>query len=327
MPNRFLDAPATGGVPQPPVGNRFLGGVAAEDTVPTATEESGGSWLPVVAGGAALAGAGVLAAKMPGKIGAAARGLNALRQQLMLSGMALPKSMLGNAGAALTQSIERGSMRPLAEMFSGETVKDAVRAYRAHGSAGPTPGVNLPGPVPGRIMGAFDDAAQKALVRGGASPKEATNEVLQTPLGENFGRMGDVLETPLASYMHPFRRTPFNQFIEGYKAVDKAVGGDQGARRALGAYGAAGAVHGAATADDNMPLSVPIAMSGAGRYGLPYGIAALVSRGLMGGKGASGIAGSALPVSEYGFEQSLNDPLKPFVKPAAFSALERLTGK
>jgi hypothetical protein len=277
-------------------------------------------------GATVLGGLAAVALRKPGMAGKLARGANAVRQQLMLSGMALPKSILGNAGSAVEASIESGSTTPLREMFSLDTLKDVIRNYRNHGSAGPTPGVNLPGPVPGRIMGAFDSAAQSALQRAGYSGDEAANRMLQTPLGENFGKMGTVLENPVASYLHPFRRTPFNQFIEGYKRYGDTISNAPGARRTMAAYSTAGAVHGAATADDKTPMSLPIAISASGRYGLPYGIAALISRYLVGGaKDNGGVPGAVLPVSEYGFDQSIKDPLRPFKKPAALSAIEKLT--
>ena len=91
-------------------------------------------------------------------------------------------------------------------------------------------------------------------------------------------------------------------------------------------YTGTGAAHGAATADESIPLSLPLATAAAARYGLPYAGAAIVGRMLAGGKGGGGIASSALPVSEYGFESSFTDPTRPFRKPAAITALEKLLG-
>lgn len=276
----------------------------------------------VAVGGGLLAGLAALA-KAPGRLGALARGINAARQQAMLSGFALPKSILGNVGAGVEAAVEGKGLAPLKQILSGQTLKDAARSYASHGSAGPTPGVNLPGPMPGRIMGAMDDAVQGALQRGGYSGDEAKNALLQTPLN---GTLGDIMESPMASYLHPFRRTPFNQFFEGLRKYKNASEGDTAARRGLAAYSTVGVAHGAATADDDLPLSIPLAVAASARYGLPYGAAALIGRGLADGKGGGGIAGSMLPVSEYGYEQSLSDPLKPFRKPAALTAIERLFG-
>lgn len=319
--------PSTGGL-------RRLGGGSA----PTTDEDSGVS-VPAIAAGAAGLGALALAAKAPGRVGKVASGLNALRQQLMLSGFALPKSMLGNVGAAVETSALKGSLDPLKALFSMETLKDAAQSFKtgsgiAANPAGQASTSQLPKllSLPGRLMGAADEATQMALQRGGVAAKEAQAATLQSPL---TGRLGEVFESsatnpnPMASYLHPFRRTPFNQLLEG---LDTFKGGS-GMTTVLGknpgvqaAYMGAGAVHGASTADDQTPMSIPLAIAASGRRGLPYGVAALIARGLAEGKGGGGIAGSMIPVSEYGYEQSLSNPFKPFTNPAALTALDKIIG-
>ena len=103
-------------------------------------------------------------------------------------------------------------------------------------------------------------------------------------------------------------------------------GGSEGSTLAKSVYMGTGGVHGAATSDDELPLSVPLAAAASARYGLPYTLAALLGRKLGGGSGGGGITSGALPVSEYGIEQSIGDPSRPFRKPAAFTALERILG-
>jgi len=280
-------------------------------TTATQAEEFGnesGSFGGAALGALAL-GAGALIARKPSLLGKAARGLNAARQQAMLSGLALPKSLLGNTGAAFNASLEQRSMSPLKSFFSRQTLDDAISSYKRGGSAGPTPGTNIPLPVPGRFMGAMDEATQSALQRGGMSATEAQRSVLQAPL---TGELGEVLESPAAKYVLPFRRTPFNQFIEGWRTL-KPDFDHTGVRNA---YIGAGAVHGAATTDEQYPVSIPLATALAAKYGLPYSLAAVAARKLMGGQGGGGILGSTLPVSEYGVEQSLSDPSAPFVRPA-----------
>ncbi len=342
-------SPNTGGTPSPGVtGSRWdaikqagpqeappsapadTEALAAEDYAPT--EEPGWNVPAMLAGGAALGGAALLASK-PGRIGKIAGGLNALRQQLMLSGFALPKSMLGNVGAAVNASAERGTMAPLKELFSGQTLKDAVQSFKTGSGAALNPAghnvTNLPKALslPGRLMGSLDEATQQALQRAGLTAKESATETLQAPL---TGGLGQAFESPVASYLHPFRRTPFNQFIEGLKSFQ----GGQGPLGLLGshpktqaAYLAAGAAHGAATSEDKAPLSIPLTVAAAGRRGLPYGLAALAGRLASSGKGGGQIASSVLPVSEYGYEQSLGNPLAPFKEPAAFKAIKRVTGQ
>lgn len=292
----------------------------------------------MIAGGAAV-GAGALyglsrlgnAPGLIGRIGKLAGTANAVRQQLMLSGFAPIKSLLGNIGTGVEQAAEGKGLGALKEILSARTAKEAIAGMRSGGGmvanpTGSTATVNLPGylAIPGRVMSGADEATRAALQRAGLSAKEAENAVLQSPLQ---GNLGEVLESPTARYVHPFRRTPFNQFIEGYRKLKAAHEGDRAARRGLAIYGTAGAAHGAATADEQYPLSVPLGVAASARYGLPYAIAALIGRTLAKGKGGGGIAGSALPVSEYGFEQSLTDPLKPFEAPAALRAIERMGGR
>lgn len=298
--------------------------VAVEDAESADTGPSFGAQAATAGVGAGiLGGIAMLARRNPGGLSKIAGGLNALRQQLMLSGFAVPKSLLGNVGAGVERAVEGKGTGALREMFSRQTLDDAISAYKAGSSVGPK-GTTLPGPTPGRVMDALDTASRQALMRGGASADEATNAVLQSPLSENLGKLGDALDSPTARYIHPFRRTPFNQFVEGWKKVKAAHEGDAAARRGLAIYGTAGAAHGAATADDETPISVPLAIAGSARYGLPYGLAVLAGRTLAGGKTTgSGAAGSILPVSEYGVESAF-DPTRPFEKPAALTALERL---
>jgi hypothetical protein len=267
----------------------------------------------MAAGGALLAGAAALATRNPGALSSLFKTGNAVRQQLMLSGLAVPKSMLGNTGALVNTAIERRTMQPLKELLSGRVFKDAVGSYRAGRTGGPAPGVTLPGPNPGKVMGAMDDATQQALQRSGLTADESAREVLQSPLGENFGKFGDALEGPVAAHIMPFRRTPFNQFVEGLKTVKP----DYAHKGVTAGYATAGAMHGTATADERYPVTIPLATALAAKYGLPYALAAVAARKLLGGaEEGGGILGSALPVSEYGVEQSLSDPLKPFTEPA-----------
>jgi len=274
---------------------------------------------------ATAAGLGALALWKPALAKAVLGKANAARQQLMLSGFALPKSVLGNVGSAVEASIEGRSLKPLKEMFSRETIKDARQAYKMNAGlpgAGATAPMNptLPGPVPGRIMGAMDEAAQKAHIRAGASREEAQSRMLQSPLE---GRLAKALDSPASRYLIPFRRTPFNQFFEG---LERLPGGRSGSGTAKAVYMGAGAAHGAATADDRTPISIPLATAFASRYGLPYAAAAIAARQLAGGSGGGDIASTVLPVGEYGFESAMTDPTRPFTRPAALTALDKLLG-
>jgi hypothetical protein len=244
----------------------------------------------------------------------------------MLSGFAPVKSVLGNIGSGVEQAVEGRGFRALKEILSPRTMREAVQAMKTPQAAITNPAgagvVNLPGVLsaPGRFMGGMDQATRAALQRAGMSMKEAENAVLQSPL---TGSLGEAFEGGAAQYLFPFRRTPFNQFIEGLKRLP---GGSQGTRFAQIAYPAAGAVHGAATAEDEAPLSVPFAAAASARYGLPYIGGAILGRAVAGGSKSQNVASSALPVSEYGLDQSISDPLAGF-EPAALRALKRMLGE
>jgi len=278
-----------------------------------------------VAGGLGLAGLGAMglkAAKAPGglvgKAGAFMGQLSALRQQAMLSGGALPKSTLGGIGAAVANSMERGTVAPLRELFRVQTARDIGTGWKAGRQVGPTGAVaaNLPKymDAPGRAIGAVDSAVHKALLRSGLSEEEATRALLQSPLK---GGIEESLNNPVMRHVIPFRRTPLNQFMEGGRAI--------GEHPAISAgYGAAGALQGAAQSDDQYPLTAGYGVAASGKYGLPNAFGQLIGRTLAKGKGGGGIMGSALPVSEYGVGQSILEPLQPFQKPAAVTLLEKL---
>jgi len=329
MPQRFgplstPSAPASGGGRFGPLSAVPDTTVPVDVPTPDETADSGyGGVLAALAGALGLAGAAYLTKGKPGVVSNVLGRANALRQQLMLSGMAAPKSALGNIGAAGIASAERGSMAPLKALFSGQTIKDAAAAFKAN--RGPTDlgGTSLPGPLglPGRIMGSLDEATRNALQRGGLSVEEAERAVLQSPLaGERFGKFGNVMQSPAANYIFPFRRTPFNQLYEGLDIL-KHPGANP---KTLGAVSAVGALHGAATADDKYPVSVPLGIAAASRYGLPYGLAALAGRAIAGGRADnSGIGSAVLPVSEYGVE-TVTNPLSAVRSPAALRALRNL---
>jgi hypothetical protein len=290
-----------------------------------------------VGGLAAGAGALALAARAPGRVGSIIRGIDALRKQMMLSGYALPKSVLGNLGAVAETAVERGSMEPIRQLLSRQTLREAGQAWKAGGLSGGIQGVDVvqaKNPLtrlaavlsPGRVMGSLDEATQGALRRSGLSATDARRAVLQAPLE---GKLGEALEGPVSQYFHPFRRTPFNQFIEGNLKMTRAAKGQmsRGELTALGLQSGIGAAHGAATAESDVPLSIPFGIAAAARGGVPYGIAALLGRlGAGGGLPGSGIVSAMLPVSEYGVESGLTDPLRPFYEPAAIRAIDRLTG-
>lgn len=294
------------------------------DAAPADTGVSTG----LLAGGAAAlaAGAGALALRNPALLKTAANGFMDLRRMSMLSGLAPIKSLLGNVGSSVYSSIERGSLAPLREMLSPETVKDAVASFKAgpsYASAGPSTGITKFN-IPGRIMGATDTAAQNALVRAGLLPKDAAREMLQSPLGKS-PLTDSLVNNPVADYLVPFRRTPFNQLSEGLASFKPENLASTGQKAALATALGTGAVTGA-TVDD--PKTIALGTAASGRRGLPFALAAGASRALTTGskrKGADVIQGMS-PVSDYSLAEGaigpVMDPTQLIPKPAAISAYQ-----
>ena len=270
-----------------------------------------------IATGAAGLGALALLSKVPGGVGKVASGLNTLRQQLMLSGYALPKSILGGVGAHVERAAETKSLAPLKELLRLPTLwKDTKAAYKAGGqNYGIQRGPNVHGP--GRVIGAADEGFQKSLQRSGMTADESEAAMLQKALPK---QLADALDNPAARYLLPFRRTPFNQFMEGMSRLPGSAYSNANKTMTAG-YTGAGAVHGAATAEEAHPVSVPLAIAGSSRQGANYALGALLGRAAAGGSGGSSIASSMVPTSEWGIETSVTDPLRSFNRPAILTLL------
>lgn len=317
-----------------PAGKRYLapkGQVAPAASA--APEDDSSSLLPLVGAGALGLGTYALT-RNPGAVRAAvSKGadlFNDVRRVAMLSGMAIPKSVLGNVGSSVYGSIERGSLAPLKEMFSKETAKDAWQTFKAgpsYEAAGPADlGTGLSKiPIvkymhPGRVMGAVDTASQNALQRAGYTSKEAATEMLQAELPK---KLSDSLKGPVGDYLVPFRRTPFNQLMEGFGAMRPQNLTTTGQKVALGTSLASGAATGAMAED---PKTIALGTAFSGRRGVPFALAAGISRALTSGsknKGLDVIQGIS-PVSDYSLGEGavgpVMDPSRLMPKPAAISA-------
>jgi hypothetical protein len=273
-----------------------------------------------LAGGAALLGAGVLT-RNPGLLAKAGRGAMNLRSQLMLTGLAIPKAIVSNVGGAAIQSAERGTLAPIKELLSRETVRDFRSAFSnpaiQHEQAAMAPKFS-----PGRVLGAIDEATQKAMGRAGMSADDAERMTFQTPLNKRFGSFGETLDSPAARYLIPFRRTPFNATYEGFKALKEAPQNPKTTAAMLGL----GAAHGAATSDEQYPVSMGLGAAAANKYAVPYLIAAAAGRAVSGGRDPGSVAGEALPISEYGLTSGVTDPTKAFTDPAGYRLVKRLLG-
>lgn len=305
--------------------------------------------------GAGAAGAVGLGLRKYGGVGLLEK-LNELRQQMMLTGLAIPKATLGSAGGATIASVERGSLKPLKELFSRQTLRDIGTQYKAgapgHIQAATQTGKAMHGP--GRALGAIDNAFQGAMKRAGVSPEYAEELAFQTPLGKHYGPFGEALDSPVMRYLQPFRRSPFNQYFLGARETRHAMGGapmiDARDARAIGMHLAqgvkgkvpmdqrlanirrallyssagVGAAHGAATADERFPLTMGLGLAAANRYALPYAAGAIAGRTLAGGLDPTALAGEVLPISEYGLGSGIADPTQAFTRPAFIRLAQRL---
>jgi hypothetical protein len=291
------------------------------DTTPVSTtrpvdpsEFEDDSISPLAVGAGALGvGALALAMRNPGMMKTAGQGVLDLRRMSMLSGLAPLKSLLGNIGGTAYSSIERGSLAPLRELFSSQTVREAIDAFKQGAQYQPITGpataitkVN----IPGRFMGALDQASQFALQRAGLTSEEAAKEMLQAPLGKST--FTDALkDNPIADYLIPFRRTPFNQLTEGLASMKPTNLASTGQKVALATALGTGALTGA-TLEDPKAIGLGTALSG--RRGVPFAIGAAAGRTLSTGnkrQGAEPLLGIA-PVSDYSLAEGIT---KPFVDP------------
>lgn len=235
--------------------------------------------------------------------------LNELRMSSMLSGLALPKSILGNVGAITTASLERGSTHPIREALNlPENARVAKSAWQGHANpagVGGTSGVNLPG----RTMGMFDEVTTQALQRAGLSLDDAQRLLLTRPNPLGKSRMQDFVNSTPGKFIVPFTKTPFNQLIEGFSGENWNSPG----RAALStATAGAGGVLGSNTKD---PKILGLAAALAGPRGVPFLLGAA-----MGGAGTNAAAGIS-PIPEWGIPSKPSDLLRMTgLPPAAVSA-------
>jgi hypothetical protein len=163
-------------------------------------------------------------------------------------------------------------------------------------------------------MSATDKATEAALTRAGIAPKEAQRLLLQSPLDP---KVSSALESPVAKYLVPFRRTPINQLFQGLETLKGKH------PRVLGGSIAAGVATGATVEDPyKIGLTAPLAAT----YALPFVGGAAIGRKVFRGKSSGAFTGVS-PISEYGLESAILDPLRPIREPAILAALRRLRGE
>lgn len=253
----------------------------------------------------------------------------------MLSGAALPKSLLGNLGAVINASIDHGTMGPVAELAThpGAVAKDFATGWKAQantaGRAGLADGSLLSKlNLSGRAMGAMDHATENLLQRGGLSKTAAQDQLLTSPEALT-GRLGRELQTELGQYVVPFQRIPVNQVVEGMKALreDLHPGNKSTALKRAATAGSVASGAAASTQTDD-PIKMALLAAMFGRRGLPFAVGAL--GGYTAAKGPSKARsvfermGTGLP--EANFADVVN-PTRPITNPAIINWLKFLSGE
>lgn len=300
------------------------------------------NWPAVIGGGALAAGAYALT-RNSGVASKVMNGVNDVRRLSMLSGLAPLKSLLGNVGGTAYESIERGSMAPLRELFSGGTVQDIGRLLKQgpnQALAGPATGISKYN-LPARFMGALDEASQNALVRSGVmhDPAEvaarvakgvpvadateksargaAARAMLQSPVVPPWDTAN-----PVAGYVVPFYRTAANQFGQGMNALDPRFM-TKGRVAANAVSAGTGFLEGENVED---PKTLALGTAASGRYGLTHMIGQAAGRTMAGGskKSVSDVFKNIGPVSDYSVAEAFTQPKQILPPPAAISAIEYL---
>jgi hypothetical protein len=234
------------------------------------------------------------ALKLPSKqqlgkgAGAVFDGANQLRMTSMLSGLALPKSLIGNLGAHFTAALEHRTIEPLKVLTQVKNIgRDLKRGWKGGQNPAQTGGVGRFN-LPGRAMGAADYAAVESLKRAGISETDA-REIMLT--NANTLTNWKPLNTRLGKVLVPFRTIASNQFEQGLTRWKKYPAVYVGAVTL-------GAVAGSQIKDKE---GLALASAFAGPYALPFLFGASL---VQGSKALQGIS----PIPEWGITKTLTDP-------------------
>lgn len=268
-----------------------------------AAPEESSSGIGAMLGGAAVLGGAYLAKKYG--LGKAFDTLNNARRQGMLTGLAIPKSLIGNLGAGVTTAIEEGRVEPLKEMLRLPTnVKNAVAAFKRGGQYQGQPMSKWA--IPGRILGATDEAATAALGRAGIPAEEAAKTMLQNEV--DLGpQVRGALNTKLGQYLVPFRRTPINQAVGALEtAADWSTKGKAAANAA--ALGS-----GFATGEESEGV-VPTGLGAAffGRRGGQFAVGSMLGKMAKGDtkRESAKVLQGISPVSDYSVIEGVQAPFE-----------------
>jgi hypothetical protein len=218
--------------------------------------------------------------------------VNQARMTSMLSGLALPKSLIGNVGSHLTAALEGKTLKPLQVAFQVKNIaRDLKTGWTHNVNPAQTSGIGRFN-LPGRAMGAADYAAMKSLMRAGMTEADA-REILLT--NANTLTKWKALQGRVGQTLVPFRTISSNQFEQGMTRWKK--------------YPAiyAGAVVLGAVAGKNIKDKEALALAAAftGPYAGPFLAGAAITQG---GKALEGIS----PIPEWGIIKTMTDPFAAF---------------
>jgi hypothetical protein len=219
---------------------------------------------------------------------------NQVRMTSMLSGLALPKSVIGNVGSHLIAALEHRTLAPFKVLTNVRAIARDLKTGWVHNvNPALTGGVGRFNYF-GRAMGAGDYAATESLVRAGIGRADAREILLTNP---NAISKWPPFKSRAGQFFVPFRTIPFNQFgqfLTRWKRYPEV-------------YTAAvvlGAVSGA-NVDDKEKLALMSAFAG------PYAIPFLIGAGLT--KGARAVEGVS-PIPEWGIVKTITKPWAPFTE-------------
>lgn len=250
--------------------------------------------------------------------------LNQVRVMSFLSGLAVPKSILGNVNAMVTAAIERGDFAPIKEMFNlPQNIHELKQAWQSTANPAAIAGAGKIN-IPGRVMGALDQTTQAALERAGLTTDEGQRLLLQRPNPVGNANFGRALKSPVGRFVWPFQRTPFNQLAEGISPdlVRDPGGSVGGSIRRAGLTAAAGGAGYELSQNTKDPRILGLAAALSGVRGVPMLLGAA-----MGGGGRNAVAGIS-PIPEWGIPSSTKDLVRlTGLDPAAIKAYGLDQGK
>lgn len=297
------------------------------------TAEEGNGVTDAIAGG--LLGAAVA------NPGAVKRGAGAVYRKAykptrmigMLSGAALPKSVLGNVGAFVNASIDNGTTAPLKQLAKPDAIlKDIGQAWKQQANPADRP-FTTDGSfisrfnVPGRLMGAMDQASENALIRSGLTKTEAQRQLLTSP-GALEGELGRQLSSELGQHLVPFQRIPVNTVAQGIAAL-RELAPSNGATRLQKAATAGAIGTGAAAATQTQdPVTLALIAALMGRRALPLTVGAMGTIAATKGPSATRFLGERMGTGIP--DISLGDvvyPMRPITNPAIINWLKYLNGE